>query len=776
MLSAETVQSTLVASETRDRSALGADVERLLEASMARSLPMICLGLGLFYSVLAPLRWVVMPGPYGRSLGLIALLLAFSFAASFLDLRRRRLSDSRAVRLVGFCGLLVITDFLFSVATVPAGNDVTTLCVILVSCGFLVLSTSQLLGLFGVAIIGFWLARTFGPADAAALGWPLAVLPAAMVAMVAHYARIGAIESRARLVATARRAEASASAAMQRLQAATRSQQRLRDVLEASPDIVRIVGGDGAILYENGASRRLLAAAPAVAVGDPAQALGHYPDRFARRVLEEVVPRVQRDGVWTGESAVRMADGNEVPMSQVVLAHKNGRGQIEAYSTVMRDLSDQKASENDLRRELRVSDTLARIGRELLETRGTVPLLDRACHIACEILGCDSTQTFLFEENRDTYMPIAGIGDPSDQWECLTNLRLPRVWMPGLLARLRREKWLDLRVGLKTSNGLGLEDLIGKDRTEARQLVVRLRAAGIRRIGLLALWRDERMIGFQTACYRSEAAPGRDQVKMAKGFAHLVSLALENARLVRELEHVNALKSDFVSTVSHELRSPLNIILGYVDLMRDGSFGDVSEEQVDTLERIERQGQQLLEHINETLDFGRLEAGRTVLETSELTVEEVLWEIDAEARPLIEQREPDVKVRIAAAEDLPLLMTDREKLKVVLKNLLGNALKFTRSGRVEIGATARNAGVEFSVRDTGCGISSADLRVVFEPFRQLAATPTNGAKGVGLGLNIAQRFVSLLGGTIEVESEVGRGTTFRVWIPSGTRTGAAEAA
>lgn len=309
----------------------------------------------------------------------------------------------------------------------------------------------------------------------------------------------------------------------------------------------------------------------------------------------------------------------------------------------------------------------------------------------------------------------------------------------------------------------------------AKDLLRELRAAGVGHIGLLALWRGDRMIGFQAACWHGMQRPDRDQVKTATGFAHLVSLALENAQLVRELEHANALKSDFVSVVSHELRSPLNIILGYVDLLVAGDFGEVTDEQRDTLKRIEQQGQQLLEHINETLDFGRLEAGRTVVQRETVGVEDLCLEIVEEARPLIEPREPEVTVRLAVGDGLPEIHTDREKLKVVLKNLLGNALKFTDAGRIDVSASARNGGVEFSVRDTGLGIPAAELTAIFEPFRQLKASRTNGCKGVGLGLNIAQRFVALLGGRIEVESEVGKGSTFRVWVPAGAAAAAIAA-
>lgn len=751
-----------------------AEEERILAALAAESLPLVTLGLALLYAVLAPLRLVFLPGAPGRALGLVALLSAIGLGLSYLDQRRRALDPERAWRLVSLCALLVVADFLFYVHFAPGGYDVAMLCLVLVASGFLVLSTPRLLRVLGLAVVGFAILRLASPAELDAMGWPLAVLPATLVSLLGHHLRLRSVRAQADLVVQARAAEARATESAARLAAAMRTQQRLREVLESSPDVVRILTPEGETLYENEASRAHLASPQGRAAG-PLEALARYPGWALQRLLEQAMPHVARHGVWTGESALLGADGGEIPMSQVVLAHRGSGGDIEAYSTVMRDIRALKASECELRRELQTSHTLARVGRELLETRGTAPLLERVCHQSREILGCDSAHTFLFREGDDAFVPIAGSGAPERSGAWPQVARVPRVWLPGLLARLRREKWIELPLGAAGDGARLAGELLGTDRGEAKDLLRELRAAGVGHIGLLALWRGDRMIGFQAACWHGAQRPGRDQVKTATGFAHLVSLALENAQLVRELEHANALKSDFVSVVSHELRSPLNIILGYVDLLVAGDFGEVTDEQRDTLKRIEQQGQQLLEHINETLDFGRLEAGRTVVQRETVGVEDLCLEIVDEARPLIEPREPEVTVRLAVADGLPEIHTDREKLKVVLKNLLGNALKFTDTGRIDVGASARNGGVEFSVRDTGMGIPAAELTAIFEPFRQLKASRTNGCKGVGLGLNIAQRFVALLGGRIEVDSEVGKGSTFRVWVPAGAAAAAIAA-
>jgi len=143
-------------------------------------------------------------------------------------------------------------------------------------------------------------------------------------------------------------------------------------------------------------------------------------------------------------------------------------------------------------------------------------------------------------------------------------------------------------------------------------------------------------------------------------------------------------------------------------------------------------------------------------------------EVDAETHDL--QQKPGVRFEWQLPSRLPVLATDPLKLKVVIKNLIDNAMKFTEAGGVSVGIRARERGVEFAVSDTGIGISPEVRLIIFEPFRQADSSTTRRYGGVGLGLYIVHRLVDLLGGTLAVDSEVGRGSTFRVWLPSGRRS------
>jgi signal transduction histidine kinase len=291
-----------------------------------------------------------------------------------------------------------------------------------------------------------------------------------------------------------------------------------------------------------------------------------------------------------------------------------------------------------------------------------------------------------------------------------------------------------------------------------------LRQFDTRTVLCVALRRGGKVIGVQSAEYRGRhQAFTPQQMRIARGIAHLASLALETARLVEELEAADRLKSEFVATMSHELRSPLNIIIGYHELLLDGGFGPLTGAQLEPLRRADRSARELLDLINATLDLSRLEAKRITLDLGDVVVADLVDELGRELSDHPDR--PDIEIRWYTPPDLPRLRTDRVKLKMVLKNLVENALKFTERGRVELAAAGLDGGVELRVTDTGVGIAPEARRLIFEPFRQVNAGPGQVRDGAGLGLYIVKQLLAVLGGAITLESEVGSGSTFRVWLP-----------
>ena len=237
-------------------------------------------------------------------------------------------------------------------------------------------------------------------------------------------------------------------------------------------------------------------------------------------------------------------------------------------------------------------------------------------------------------------------------------------------------------------------------------------------------------------------------------------------------ESASRAKSDFLATMSHELLTPLNAVIGYTDLLIEAEFGPPNAEQLDVLQRVQHNALELQDLVNAVLDLNRMEAGEMLVQLQPIQVADVVREIEAETRLLHER--PGLTFVCTVEGNLPILHTDPPKLKLVLRNLISNATRFTPQGQVTVVASARTGGVEISVSDTGIGIPPTAFEEIFEPFRQLDSSSTRRYRGAGLGLHLVKRFLALLGGTISVDSEVGRGSTFRVWVPDASVSAAAE--
>jgi PAS domain S-box-containing protein len=246
-------------------------------------------------------------------------------------------------------------------------------------------------------------------------------------------------------------------------------------------------------------------------------------------------------------------------------------------------------------------------------------------------------------------------------------------------------------------------------------------------------------------------------------------LAEQNELLRRQhiaLEQASALKSQFLANMSHEFRTPLNAILGYTHMLLNNVTGQVSEPQRKSLTRIDSNARHLLALINDILDITRIEAGRMPLNATTFGVGELFEEVQAELEPIIKRSNLSVSTKVRG--NVPTLRTDRQKVKQIVLNLLSNALKFTPAGSVTMTASydARDKQVGIAVRDTGVGIATDDQAKVFEDFRQLDSSPARGYGGTGLGLSICRRLAHILGGSIDLESAVGKGSTFTLRLPA----------
>jgi signal transduction histidine kinase len=241
----------------------------------------------------------------------------------------------------------------------------------------------------------------------------------------------------------------------------------------------------------------------------------------------------------------------------------------------------------------------------------------------------------------------------------------------------------------------------------------------------------------------------------------------ELRRALREAEVASEAKSNFLASMSHELRTPLGAIIGYMDLLTGELAGPIAPLQRSHLGRVKTAAQHLIRVVEEILTFSRLEANKDSLFLETVDVVALVASVK-------EMFEPAAAAKgLALAVSLPkeplALETDVTKLRQILINLVGNALKFTDEGRVEMELIVDDGLVKVHIRDTGPGIGAADIEKIFDPFTQVDQSLTRSKGGTGLGLSVSRRLAHLLGGELHVDSKRGQGTDFVLCLPRGSQ-------
>jgi signal transduction histidine kinase len=374
-------------------------------------------------------------------------------------------------------------------------------------------------------------------------------------------------------------------------------------------------------------------------------------------------------------------------------------------------------------------------------------MLERVNILARHVLGCDSSSTFVWDDRRAAFRLRASVGVRPEVHGEIAELEFPWDGFP-IMKSVRPGTLVELA-----------------DR-EAQSLIppALLRRWNAASLLFAPISRREQVVAIHVHGYRQRTGPfSAKQRRLAQGIAHTTAIGLENTRLIEDLQAASRLKSEFVSTMSHELRTPINVITGYTDLLAEGVFGPLADPQQETLGRIRQNALELLDLVNATLDLGRLESGRDVPDLAPVDLQELFRELDDELEALAH---PGVALRWRNGLGAARVLTDRAKLKTVIRNLVGNALKFTLSGAVEVDAASEGAVLRLGVHDSGIGIAADDLPVIFEMFRQVDGSSTRRFGGVGLGLHIVKRLVETLAGEVTVTSTPGVGSTFTVRLPA----------
>ena len=496
----------------------------------------------------------------------------------------------------------------------------------------------------------------------------------------------------------------------------------------------------------------------------------NLPLRFGTDVL----------GVLTVAS-VRVLESSEIQQltleaSQLATALRN----VRSFEETERQREELRESNAHLAWLLDKSDTLQEMGRELAAQRDLASVLQLVCRGARRLLRADFTAVATVVD-----------GEGTTRWDAVdgatTGAFRDAIFPPhqGMAGRV-----------LDRQTPVVLEDFGENPEFPVEEFAVQA-SEGMKASLGVPLFRKEKPVGALIVSFRHSHSISAAEIDLASALAAYASVAIDTARLLNELsserdivaqraielqekndevERANRLKSEFVANMSHELRTPLNSILALSQILLDRLDGDLNAEQAKQVEIIERNAQNLLRLINDILDLSKIEAGKLELVTSEFEVKELIQSVRATVAPLIAEKR--LALHIEIAPDLPRLHTDESKLRQVLLNLLSNAVKFTERGSVTLRvrkgrlvgedspATAADDFITFQVVDTGIGIAPEDQAAIWQEFRQLDGSLARRYEGTGLGLAIVRRLVTMLGGSIGLESQAGKGSTFTCAIPA----------
>ena len=486
-----------------------------------------------------------------------------------------------------------------------------------------------------------------------------------------------------------------------------------------------------------------------------------YPYRdFARaaEVRSVIAVPMLRDGRPIGAVTISRAEPGAFAERQIELL-KTFTDQAVIAIENARLFKELDAKNRELERLSADMEQLYRLSTAMQEPLSLKEQLGRVLETATRTGVIDRTYVWALNADADKLVNLAGAGFAADEWKDFEMKEIPLVEAGAMYQAFREGQPLLFDEANPLPRALYLSP---------RYLIKAIRTSQFLIIPMIA--RGETVGVFACDNKPTRRPITRKTVDLLQTFASHAAVAIQNARLFREIEQksreleaASRHKSEFLANMSHELRTPLNAIIGFSEVLSEGMFGEINKKQTEYLKDILESGQHLLSLINDVLDLSKIEAGRMELEATDFDLPTVV------ENALILVRERAGRRRIALGrtldERLGRIRGDERKVKQVLLNLLSNALKFTpEGGRIDVSARVHDDVAEISVTDTGVGIGPADQEAVFEEFRQVG-TAAKKVEGTGLGLALSRKFIELHGGRIWVKSEVGVGSTFTFTLP-----------
>jgi GAF domain-containing protein len=462
-----------------------------------------------------------------------------------------------------------------------------------------------------------------------------------------------------------------------------------------------------------------------------------------------------REGAPIGVIAVARAEPGPFSDNEIELLKTFADQAVIAVENV-RLFKELQARTGELTQSVEKLTALGEVSRAVSSTLDVETVLNTIVSRASQLAGAAGCSIYEYDEAAEQFELRATHNDDTEFVAALRAVPLRKG--EGLMGRAAEMR-----------EPIQIPDITqpGAYQSSVRDTLIRF---GYRALLAVPLLREDQIIG-SLSFNRKEAGEFPPEViEVLRTFATQSALAIQNARLFREiadksaqLEAASRHKSEFLANMSHELRTPLNAIIGFSEVLTERMFGELNDKQEEYLKDIHASGQHLLSLINDILDLSKIEAGRMELELSDFHLPSAI----ENALILVRERASRRGIRLGSTIDerLGMIGGDERKVKQVLLNLLSNALKFTpEGGRIDVDARLDGGMVEISVADTGIGIAPADQDAAFEEFRQVGAADKK-AEGTGLGLALSRKFIELHGGKIWVKSQVGQGSTFTFTLP-----------
>jgi signal transduction histidine kinase len=381
-------------------------------------------------------------------------------------------------------------------------------------------------------------------------------------------------------------------------------------------------------------------------------------------------------------------------------------------------------------------------------------VLTTAMRFASAMMGADGSSILLTERERGELNFFIALGEKAKQLKNITLAKgegiagfVAETGLPMVVSDVRRETRFSKRV----------------DRTTGFKT---------RSIACVPLKVRGELKGVIEVVSKKAGAFGDKELDMLTAIAGPVAVMIDNAKLIHEvktlhdrLAEATRLKAELLATMTHEMRTPINIVIGNLDLVLRGYLGDLTEKQRKCLDTAMRNSGEALNLVSSLLDLSRFEAGQFVVHVEEFRLEDIWTELELLFKIGLSGKAVELSWTVDGT--LPALSTDRTKVKEILGNIVFNAVKYTDKGYIRVTAAPVQSGeqIAIEVTDTGVGIPQESLPFIFEPFRQMEGSATRSLGGVGIGLAIAKRLINLLHGKVDVASDMGKGTTFRITVP-----------